>query len=93
MLRFEVKSTEVREKKGTATKTGRPYLIREQNAYLDLGKPYPVEVKVNLDDQGPFDVGVYEITKECLYVGRFGDVQLDLKHARRLVPAQQPKVA
>lgn len=80
-VRFEVKSEEVKEKRGTS-KAGRPYLIREQSAYMDTGKAYPVEVKVSLDDLAPLKVGTYEIGKECFYVQRFGDVAVDLSKAR-----------
>lgn len=92
-MQFEVKSEVVNEKRGTS-KLGRPYLIREQQAYLDVGKPYPVEVKINLDDLAPMKPGKYEIVKECFYVQRYGEVAIDLSKAR-MVPgaAQTARVA
>lgn len=89
-LTFEVKSEDVVEKRGTARQSGKPYLIREQSAYLDVGKAYPVEVKINLDDLAPFKAGTYEIGRECFYVQRFGDVGVDLKHARPVAGAVRP---
>lgn len=81
MIRFEVKSSDVREKRGTS-KAGRPYLIREQSAYMDVGKAYPVEVKIGLDDLAAFEPGTYEVGPQCFYVQRFGDVGVDLSKAR-----------
>ncbi len=89
-VRYEVKSTEVTEKRGNARVSGKAYVIREQTAYMDIGKAYPVEVKINLDDLAPFEVGVYEVTKDCFYVQRFGDVGVDLAKARRVPVAAQP---
>lgn len=86
-IQFEVKSQDVKEKRGTARVSGKPFLIREQVAYMDTGKAYPVEVKINLDDLAPLPNGTYELTKECFYVQRFGDVAVDLSKARRLVAA------
>lgn len=88
---FEVKSTDVHEKKGIS-KTGRPYLIREQSAYMNTGKAYPVEVKIGLDDLAPLEPGEYEIGPQCFYVGRFGDVGVDLAKAQR-VAGSKPAAA
>lgn len=90
-VRFEVKSVDVKEKRGTG-RTGKPYVIREQSAYMDVGKAYPVEVKINLDDLAPLDPGHYELTRDCFYVQRFGDVGVDLSKAKR-VPAGNVKAA
>lgn len=83
---FEVKSEEVNEKRGTS-RAGKPYIIREQVAYMDIGKAYPVEVKINLNDLVPFKPGRYELTKECFYVMRFGEVGVDLAKARPVAGA------
>lgn len=91
-MRFEIKSEIVNEKRGTSGKTGKPYLIREQSAYIDTGKAYPVECKVNLDDLAPMKIGTYEIGKECFYVQRFGEVSVDLSKAR-MVPGQAAPAA
>lgn len=87
-IRFEVKSTEVKERRGTAKASGRPYVIREQAGYMDVGKAYPVEIKLVLEDLAPLEPGVYEIGRECFYVGRYGDVGVDLCKARPVANAQ-----
>jgi hypothetical protein len=77
-VKIEVKSTEVIEKKGTSQK-GKPYSIREQHAYIDIGKSYPVEVTIALDNgMSAFSPGIYEITPKCFYVKSFGQVGVDL---------------
>lgn len=81
-MRFEVKSEQVSEKRGTSSRTSKPYLIREQVAYIDVGKAYPVECKINLNDLAALKPGTYEIGKECFFVQRFGEVGVDLANAR-----------
>lgn len=94
VVTIEVKSTQVNEKRGTAQRTGKAYVIREQAAYMDMGKAYPVEVKINLDDLAPFEPGIYAVGPECFYVQRFGDVGVDLSKARRVnTPAKPAQVA
>lgn len=93
MLTFEVKTEEVNEKRGTSPRTGKAYVIREQAAYIDIGKAYPVEVKLGLNDLAPFKPGVYEIGAQCLYVQRFGEVGLDLSKARAVAGAAPARPA
>jgi hypothetical protein len=94
-IRFEVKSTQVVEKRGTARASGKPYLIREQSAFIDVGKAYPVEMKISLDDLAPLQPGVYELGKECIYVQRYGDLGVDASKARpvSVAPAAQQRAA
>lgn len=87
-IRFEVKSVDVKERRGVARASGRPYVIREQAAYMDVGKAYPVEIKLLLEDLAPLEPGLYEVVKECFYVGRYGDVGVDLCKARPVAAAQ-----
>jgi len=78
MVRVEIKSTEVAEHSGT-DKGGRPYVIRKQHGYLDVGKAYPVEVAIRLDvKQEPFKPGWYVLGPRCFYVRQFGEVGVDL---------------
>lgn len=78
MLRVVVESAEVSEKSGTSPKTGKPYRIREQGAYIFLlgadakEKKFPTHMRINLDDdQAPFPPGEYSLAMTSLYVGRF----------------------
>ena len=95
MIDIEVKSAYVNTKSGVSAKSGKPYSIREQEAYAHVyGRdckpaPYPVRVNLSLeDDQPPYQPGLYTLSPVCVYVDRFGSLSL----ARpKLMPAQ-PKV-
>jgi len=90
MLKIEVKSPEVTQKSGVSAKSGKPYNIREQEAYAHVfgrdGKLqlYPVRISLTLaDDAAPYAPGVYQLDPSCIYVDRFGGLAI----ARpRLIP-------
>lgn len=76
MQRISIESTEVHTKSGTSQRTGKPYSIREQSAWLHTGKKYPVAIRVPLaDDQQPYSPGDYEISSP-LSVGKFESLQV-----------------
>ena len=76
-MKIMIDSTDVKTKNGTS-KSGAPYSIREQEAYLDTGKRFPEAIKLNLErDQQPHPVGEYSIDIDrSVYVGRFGGLEL-----------------
>lgn len=85
MIKIEVTSAEVRTKSGTSARTGKPYNIREQDAYAYTvgrdGQPqkYPQKIVINLgDDQAPYPLGMYQPAAESFYVDRFGGLSLGL---------------
>jgi hypothetical protein len=70
----EVTKVEVSEKRGTG-RNGKPYLIREQLAWAQMGKEYPISMSVSLgDDDAPYQPGKYQITEECLFIDRYGQL-------------------
>jgi len=82
-IRFEIKSTDLRQISGTSTKSGKPYSIREQEAWAFLygrdGKPQPYPQRVSLslgDDQQPYEPGLYYLDPSSIYVGDFGKLML-----------------
>lgn len=76
-MRISIESTEVHTKNGTSSRTGKPYSIREQGAYLHTGAKYPVACRIPLgDEQAPYPPGDYEITSP-LSVGRFESLQVN----------------
>lgn len=89
-MKIEVKSSEVNVKSGTSKKSGKPYSIREQVAYLHVqGEAYPQRCVLQLEDeQQPYAPGVYETANE-LYVGDFGRLAV----SRRMTLTLQRKVA
>jgi len=87
-MKIEVKNSEVKVKSGNAKRTGRPYTIREQEAYLHVpGAAYPERCVLNLeDDQEPYAPGIYETSNE-LYVGDFG--RLSVSRGMTLAPVRK----
>jgi hypothetical protein len=81
---IEIASQEISEKRGTS-KQGRPFVIREQRGYVDLGRQYPVEIRVPLDDSSqPYSSGRYIIDRECLFVDRYGALSLGRLRLKRV---------
>lgn len=94
MIRIEVVSTTVDEKHGTSRKSGKPYAIREQNAYAHVldesGKPakYPVQCRIGLEENAPpYTPGMYQLDPRSIFVGEFGRLSIG---RLRLVPLAQP---
>ncbi len=80
MLTIEIKNAAVVTKSGNARVSGKPYTIREQEGYADLGGAYPEKIRFSLgDDQAPFPVGKYVVDKTCFRVGQFNGLALDLR--------------
>ncbi|WP_136680439.1 single-stranded DNA-binding protein [Neptunomonas sp. XY-337] len=80
MLKVEITSTEFDQRSGTSKKTGQPWEIRTQAAYIHKqGQPYPEKVGLTLQDgQLPYQVGVYTLDlNQCFKVGDFGRLTLD----------------
>lgn len=92
MLKAVVKDGTPVVKSGVSKKTQRPYSMRVQSVWVDLGKPFPNEVQVTLgDQQQPFPPGEYVVGLDCFHVSNFGDISVDL---RKMQPRlQAAKVA
>lgn len=89
MLKVIVKSTEVDTRKGNAKRTGKPYEMRTQHAWVDLGKAFPVEVRVTLgDDQAPFPPGEYTLTPQCFHTNQWNELAVTLQHMQKVAPAR-----
>lgn len=83
MLKVEVSSSEVHEKRGISAKSGKQYCIREQEAWMfgydREGKPHPHPQKIRLtldDDQAPYAPGNYVICPSSVYADRFDQVAI-----------------
>jgi len=86
MLKVQVETTVFDLKQGTSAKTGKPYSIREQEAWMfgygrdGKPQPHPQKIKLTLDDdQNPYEVGTYQIDPASLYVDRFGQVAIRVR--------------
>ena len=73
MLKIEIASNEVININGTSNKTGKPYSIRKQSAYLFMpGEKYPVPFEFNLEtNQAAYEPGFYEVMSSSFYIDRF----------------------
>lgn len=96
MIRVQVESVEIQTKNGTSQRTGKPYAIREQEAWGYFcgpdGKPHPhpQKMRITLGDQDqPYPVGTYIIAPESLYPDRYGQVTCRV----RLRPVAAPAAA
>lgn len=101
MLKIQVETMVVDAKNGTSAKTGKPYSIREQEAWMygydREGKPHPHPQRVRLtldDDQKPYEVGTYQLCPSSIYVDRFNQIAIRarLRAVAQVAPAQ-PKAA
>lgn len=95
MLKIQIETTIVDHKNGTSAKTGKPYSIREQEAWAFLfdrsGKPYPHPTKIRLtldDDQQPYEIGTYQLDLSSIYADRFGQLALRAKLFRPVAAAK-----
>jgi hypothetical protein len=83
MLKVSITTTAIQIKSGISSKTGKPYEIREQPAWIFLvdeqGKqqPYPVSFMLMLEkNQAPYALGDYVLHSSSLQSGRFGSLQI-----------------
>ncbi len=82
-MKIEVKSTAVSVRNGTSATTGKPWEIREQQAYAHCtdrdGNPeaYPQRITINLRDGAqPFPLGEYTLGDASFYVGQYGRLSI-----------------
>jgi hypothetical protein len=101
MIRIEIESDKVHEKAGTS-KAGRPYSIREQDAYAWLidrngnSERFPTKITLQLEnDQRAYAPGNYSILPQSIYVvSEFGKGKLMLGRLQlRAIVAEAKKQA
>lgn len=81
MIKIEITNTDVQVRSGNAPRTGRAFCVREQNGIASVfgrnGCVNRVNVALSLGaDAQPYEVGVYELAPESLYVNRFGQFEV-----------------
>ncbi len=89
MIKVAVSSPEIREMKGLAKVSGKPYHMRIQTAHAytfdkdGVQCEFPDKFEISLDaDQLPYARGVYTLSPSALFVGRDGRLEV----RPRLVP-------
>lgn len=92
MPRINVKDAVVHERSFNG-KDGKPQIIREQRAALDLGGGYELPFRVGLGSGPVYSVGAYDIDPECFTLGRYGDLELSRYLKLRPAVAAASKVA
>ena len=100
MLKVSVETEVVDVRSGVAAKTGKPYTIREQEAWMygygrdGQQQKHPQKIKVTLDDDQDkaYPIGQYILDPASIYVDRFGQVAIRAR-LRVAVAAAQPKAA
>jgi len=83
MIKITITSAAVHMKSGTSSKTGKPYEIREQEAWAHFigpdSKPhaFPTKIMLMLEKQeAPHALGDYYLHPSSIQPGRFGSIQV-----------------
>jgi len=83
MIKIEVNSATFDAKNGVSARTGKPYSIREQEAWAFCvgpdGKPQPHPQRIKLalgDDQAPYAPGLYQLSPASLYVDKYNQLAI-----------------
>lgn len=91
MIKIEVSTSVFDQKQGVSARTGKPYSIREQEAWAYLSdrdgklQPHPQRIRITLaDGDAPYQPGMYQLHPSSIYVGDFS--QLNIR--ARLRPMQ-----
>lgn len=78
MVKIEIDSTEIDVFSGTSNRTGKPFSMRKQAAWVHLpGDRYPTRIEMTLDDDSQaYPKGEYKLGPRSLFVDRFGRLSL-----------------
>lgn len=87
MPRINVKDTLVHERTYNG-KDGKPQIIREQRAALEIGGGYELPFRVGLGSGPVHPVGAYDIDPECFGLGKYGDLELSRYIKLRALPVE-----
>lgn len=96
---IEIATQSVDTRSGTSKRTGQPYTIHEQEAYLhQQGKPYPTPMKLTVETNQAngmpmaYAPGKYALSPDSFYIDRFGNLAVKpvLIQQADIKPAQQP---
>jgi len=76
-IKIEIASKDVDINSGTA-KSGNPYTIRKQTAYIHTGDKYPEKFVIRLgDEQAPYDLGMYTLDPKSFYIGQYDALSIN----------------
>jgi hypothetical protein len=97
MFKVTVETTILDVLSGTSAKTGRPYSIRSQEAWMYFvgrdgnTQKHPQKIKLTLDDdqKEPYPLGAYTLDPASIYADRFGNLAIRAR-LRAAVAAAAP---
>lgn len=76
-MRLEIKSDQVETFEGVAAKTGKPFSMRIQYAFVAMNDGEIRKVRIILDrDQPAYKRGFYRLHEDSFTVGNYGDIQV-----------------
>lgn len=83
MIKIEVNTSAFDAKQGISARTGKPYSIREQEAWAFLSdrdgklQPHPQRIRITLGDgDAPYTPGLYQLDPSSVYVGDFSQLNI-----------------
>ncbi|EBR8158743.1 DNA-binding protein [Salmonella enterica subsp. enterica serovar Newport] len=73
MIKIEIKPSQVAVDERTGkSDNGKDWVSREQKGYIFLGGDYPELFVIPLaEGQPPYEAGFYELTEQCITVGKY----------------------
>lgn len=79
MRKLEILDSQIETFSGVSAKTGKPFTIHKQIAFLHTDKaPYPEKTELMLKDGQPaYAIGMYELHPESVKVDRNGRMTID----------------
>ena len=88
IIKIEIPSNDVEERRVTSKKDGAEYLFRSQIAYLHTNDTkYPQRFQISLGkDQQSYNSGMYQLDLSSLYIDR--DYRLNIARSLKLSPIQ-----
>lgn len=95
MIRINVREDNISTKSGVSRKTGKPYSIAEQPAFVTLPNGETRRITLSHEDgDAPLPVGHYEPKPSAYWVGDFGALSISTR-ARHWQPVAEaaPKLA
>ncbi|HAT1685404.1 TPA: DNA-binding protein [Klebsiella oxytoca] len=90
MIKVEIKPSQVAVDERPGEKDGRKWITREQKGYIFLGGDYPELFVFPLaEGQLPYDAGLYELTEQCLAVGKYHKLSYSRAFVLRPIPSSK----
>lgn len=88
MIKVEIKPSQVAFDERSGEKDGKKWVSREQKGYIFLGGDYPELFVFPLaEGQPPYEAGLYELTEQCIAVGKYHKLAYSRAFVLRPLPS------